>query len=209
MDPQPPSQVDIYDEEAEATGWLGPQVVFGMAFEFIERGESLLDIGIGTGLGAAPFARAGLAIHGMDRSQQMLTACHAKGFATDLRRHDLTVFPYPYDSDSIDHVICMGVFNFFDDLSPIFAEIARIQRAGGVFGFVVGSRAAGEESTVVVDAEQSMVGVPVTMYRHDQEQIEAWLSDNRYVSLRRLEFNAYMDRANTQPLPMRAYLARK
>ena len=54
----------------------------------------------------------------MDISQEMLDACRWKGF-DNLTLHDLTEPPYPYASESFDHVLCLGVLNFFSDPSPI------------------------------------------------------------------------------------------
>ena len=48
--------VEAYDEEAEATGWFGPEVAFGLIYKYIQPGQSILDIGIGTGLGSVLFA---------------------------------------------------------------------------------------------------------------------------------------------------------
>jgi len=39
-----------YDEEAFATGWQGPALVFRLASCSIEPGQTILDFGIGTGL---------------------------------------------------------------------------------------------------------------------------------------------------------------
>jgi|GEM_PF-5571654 len=75
-----------YDEEAEATGWFGPEVAFGLAYAHVHHGQSILDIGIGTGLGSALFKKAGLQVHGMDISPEMLEACRKKGF--DARKCD-------------------------------------------------------------------------------------------------------------------------
>ena len=74
--------VEKYDQEATATGWLGPEVAFGLAYKYINHGQKILDIGIGTGLGSILFYKAGLNVFGMDVSNEMLAACHSKGFAT-------------------------------------------------------------------------------------------------------------------------------
>ena len=59
-----------YDEQARKTNWFGPEVVFGLAFEFVQPNESLLDLGIGSGLSALPFYKAGLKILAwMDRKK--------------------------------------------------------------------------------------------------------------------------------------------
>jgi hypothetical protein len=50
-----------YDDEAEACGWFGPEVAFGLTYKYVQAGQSILDIGIGTGLGiySIPKSRAG------------------------------------------------------------------------------------------------------------------------------------------------------
>jgi len=116
MDAGSQSYADCYDKEAEAVAWHGPAVVFGLMYHYIEAGQSLLDIGIGTGLGSVPFARAGLHVFGMDNSSAMLDGARSKGFARDLRDHDMMSVPYPYDRGSFDHAICVGALQFFAGL---------------------------------------------------------------------------------------------
>ncbi len=47
--------ITAYDEEAEATGWYGPEVAFGLTYAHVQPSQSMLDIGIGTGLGSILF----------------------------------------------------------------------------------------------------------------------------------------------------------
>jgi len=129
------SMAKDYDSKAEEYDWRGPEVVFGLSYAFVNPGDTVLDIGIGTGLGSALFHKAGLHVYGMDASPQMLAACGSKGFALDLTEHDLTAEPYPYETASMDHAVCLGVLNFFSDLSPVFRQVARIIRDDGVFTF--------------------------------------------------------------------------
>ena len=195
-----------YDQETEATGWHGPEVAFGLAFRYVRPGESILDLGIGTGLASELFHKAGLKTWGVDVAQEMLDACRSKGF-TDLTRHDLTRTPYPFASESFDHAVCVGVLNFIGDLAPVFAEVARILRSGGVFAFAVGDRSEDEAPEYVVAAEYTGQGVPVTMHRHSPSQIRGWLVASGFTLLRTLVFSAFMDRERTRSLPVRAYLA--
>jgi predicted TPR repeat methyltransferase len=200
--------VEAYDEEAQATGWVGPEVAFALACEYTQPGQSILDIGIGTGLGSVLFRKAGLRVYGMDVSQEMLDACRGKGF-TNLTRHDLTKPPYPYDPESMNHVVCVGVLQFFSDLSPMFRESARILRRDGLFVFAVGDRTEDDAPEVVVGAEHTLSGAPVTMYRHSARQIGRWADGNGFAPLRNLAFPVYMDRAKTRSLQAMAYLVRK
>jgi len=200
--------VEGYDEEAEATGWLGAEVAFGLMYRHIQPGQSILDIGIGTGLGSVLFKKAGLRVYGIDRSPEMLDACRGKGI-TELTRHDLLAPPYPYGSGSIDHAVCIGVLHFFGDLSPVFGEAARILRKGGFFAFTVSDRSEDEPAEIVVGPENSKTGGPVTMFRHAPGQIGEWAGKSGFTLPRSLLFTAYMNRERTKPILIRLFLARK
>lgn len=201
------AMVNDYDSKAEEYNWRGPEVAFGLSYSFVNPGESVLDIGIGTGLGSILFHKAGLHVYGMDVSTEMLEACRGKRFATDLKEHDLTVEPYPYDAGSLDHAVCLGVLNFFRDLRPVFREVGRILRDDGVFVFVVADRAPGEEAWFVVGPEHTQSDSTVTMYRHGTEEINGLLNDNDFTLVRCLEFPVPMDRERTKVLRAKAYVA--
>jgi len=203
------SNIEAYDQEAEASGWLGPEIAFGLAYKFIVPSQSILDIGIGTGLGSVLFHKAGLQVYGMDISEEMMNECRNKGITTELKQHDLNEVPYPYEQTSMDHAICVGVLQFFGDLNPVFREIGRILRNNGIFVFVVGDRNPEEESEVIVDSEHTHTGTSMIMYLHSKNQINTWLEENGLVEIQSLEFMVYMDIQKTKKLPARAYLARK
>jgi len=211
---RPRAVAGAYDEEAEATGWFGPEIAFGLAYASIRPGESIVDLGIGTGLAAQLFRTAGLRVTGVDVATEMLDVCRAKGL-TRLVRHDLTVAPYPFASGSFDHAVCVGVMQFVADLSPVFAETARLLRAGGTFVFVTGDRHEGEPSHVASwagrasEAGPAAEAGPATMLRHSTTQILELLDASAFLPLRDLAFGVPMDRERTHVLPARAYLARK
>jgi len=115
----------------------GAEFLFGLSYEYVRAGDSLLDLGIGTGLGSRLFARAGLAVSGVDGSAAMLEGCRAKDFAVDLRLFDLRRRPWPYEDGAFDHAVACGLFHFFGDLTPFFGEVGRLTRPGGLFAFTV------------------------------------------------------------------------
>jgi predicted TPR repeat methyltransferase len=199
---------EAYDAEAQATGWLGPEVAFGLVYEHVLPGQSVLDLGIGTGLASVLFRKAGLRVHGMDISQEMLDAYRAKGF-DDLARHDLAKPPYPYASESFDHVVCVGVLNFLNDPSPVFAETGRLLKAGGTFVFVTLDRTEGEDPGLVVGPEHTKTDESITMYRHSGMQISGWVDGSGCAHVRSLPFTAYMDADKTQSMRLKCYVAKK
>ncbi len=124
-----------YDAQVRAYDCHIADLLFGLCYEFIRPGQSLLDVGTGSGLAAQPFARAGLQVSGMDFSPAMLEICRAKGFFADLQRHDLTSLPWPYPTNRFDHLAACGVFHFIPQLEAIFAEAAHLLKPGGLFAF--------------------------------------------------------------------------
>ena len=124
-----------YDAQVVAYDCYLAEALFGLCYDLVQPAQSLLDLGIGSGLSAAPFARAGLRVAGMDFAPGMLDLCRAKGIAVDLRQHNLCHIPWPYDPASFDHAVCCGVFHFIGDLEPVFGAAADVLRPGGLFAF--------------------------------------------------------------------------
>lgn len=198
-----------YDDEAKASGWLGPAIVFGLAFAYTKPGQAILDIGIGTGLGSVLFHKAGLVVTGIDISDEMLEECRKKGWADRLVRHDLTKVPYPFDDAFFDHAVSTGVFQFFPDIAMVCRETGRIVRKGGIFVFVTGDRSEQESAEVVVGPEHTGTGHPVIMYRHSPHEVSGWLERNGFAMIDSFDFSVWMDRQRLHRFPARAYLARK
>lgn len=124
-----------YDNQVRVSGCYVAQVLFGLSFEYLQPGQRLLDLGIGSGLSAILFAKAGLHVYGMDFSPAMLEICRAKGIAVELKRHDLCQSPWPYEMEQFDHLVCCGVLHFLPDLQVVFSEAYRVLKVGGVLAF--------------------------------------------------------------------------
>lgn len=200
---------EYYDEEAEATAWYGSEIVFGLVYKFIQPGQKVLDIGIGTGLSSKLFHEFGMKVYGMDISEEMLEAVRNKNITQNLTKHDLTKFPYPYEKDFLDLVINAGVFQFFEDLQPIFMETGRIMKRDGHFAFVVGHRTQQEDSAVDAGSEHTGSDKTMTMYLHSDEQISQWLSEASLREILSVEFTVFMDKEKKNRLPAKAYVAKK
>lgn len=124
-----------YDQQMQAYACYLPEVLFGLCFDALQPGQRLLEAGIGSGLAGGLFARAGLEVHGFDFSPAMLEICRTKGFAADLKLHDMQQIPWPYADGVFDHLVCCGVFHFIPEFESIFLEVRRLLCDGGWFAF--------------------------------------------------------------------------
>lgn len=170
-----------YDQQVQSYGCRMADLLFGLCFEYVQPGQRLLDVGIGSGLSTQLFAKAGLEVHGMDFSPAMLALCRAKGFAADLTLHDLQQAPWPFPSAGFDHVICCGVLHFMGDLDTIFDEAARVLRPAGVFAFTTQLPAA-----PIADRppyQQRIVG-DFEIYAQAPACVEALLSQHSFTPLK-------------------------
>ncbi len=163
-----------YDSQVKQYKSYGHEVLFGMCYEYIKPGESLLDLGIGTGLSSVHFAKAGLNITGLDGSLEMLKECRKKGFAEEVKQYNIQNVPLPYSDNTFSHVVCCGVFHFFGDLQPTIKEACRILRPEGIFAFTIASLAAsdtGLDSKSMPDyiEVQSAWGVPI--FKHPDKYV--------------------------------------
>lgn len=175
-----------YDGLARAMEWHGHEALFGMVFEYVGPGQSLLDLGIGTGLGAFLFHKAGLKVYGADFSEDMLGVCEGKKIARELRVYDLSADNWPYRDGQFHHVASCGLFHFLGDLDAAFTEVRRILRAGGTFSFTVKDAPGG--NTEYVDPESG-----IAVYCHGRAYIEDLARKYGFVPLKRMPVLAYDD----------------
>ena len=96
-------------------------------------------------MSSIPFHKAGLRIFGLDGSSEVLEVCAAKNFTEELKEHDLRQFPLPYADQFFEHIVSVAVLNSFQDLTPLFKEVARILKKGGIFAFTVEEQKPGME----------------------------------------------------------------
>lgn len=196
-----------YENRVGKTKWLDPDIVFGMAFKHINPGDSVLDIGIGTGLSSAFFHKAGLEVHGIDFSPEMLKICKSKNMAVSLHEHDLSVTPYPCGSNSINHAVCTGVMHLFEELDTIFQEVGRILKKDGVFTFVVSFRNDDEEKITTVNNNHAKTKKSVKIYCHSASYLSSLIKDNGFEDMGVLNFSSAI--IGKRLLKYRAYVLKK
>lgn len=171
-----------YDDQVRAYACNIADLLFGMCYAYIQPGMRLMDAGIGTGLSAELFAKAGLNVTGMDFSPAMLEICRIKEIATELIRHDLSSAPWPVEQGAYDLVICCGVMHFISDPAVIFEQARRSLRAGGWFGFTTKVCLNQTEANLNY---RSQVSDEFEIFSHSEQYLETLLRDHLFVRVKR------------------------
>ncbi|GAB2176172.1 class I SAM-dependent methyltransferase [Dongia sp. agr-C8] len=119
-----------------AACWRVFQALFGPE----RRGDTLVELGVGTGLFTDRLAARFERLIAVDYSEQMLQALRekmAQGGISNVetlcsKAEQLEAIP---DADA-DAVVCFGLLENIQDFTPLFREIARILKPGGLFAGV-------------------------------------------------------------------------
>jgi ubiquinone/menaquinone biosynthesis C-methylase UbiE len=94
------------------------------------HGRRILDLGCGKGRFAAPLARAGAEMIGLDRSAAMLERARA------LPRVCGTGRRLPFAASTFDAVIAVEVFEHLAAIDEVLLEVRRVLRPGGIVAIV-------------------------------------------------------------------------
>lgn len=105
-------------------------------------GPNLLDVGIGTGRGSLPLARAGMQVTGIDSSQAMLdqTGKLAVEAGTPVRLLQRDLSDLKFADGEFDTVMSLNVLVHFPNWRDILAEWQRVTRPGGRILFDIHSQ---------------------------------------------------------------------
>ena len=119
-----------YDDAPNATRDLDAAVV--RAAPLAVDGRDVLELGCGTGKNTAWLAERARRVVAMDFSAGMLDAARRRVRSDTVRfvQHDVTE-AWPVAAATVDVVIGNLVLEHVRDVAPVFAEAARVLRAGG------------------------------------------------------------------------------
>lgn len=198
-----PQRASDYDQLARKYQWYGPEILFGLCYELIKPGDKLLDIGIGTGLCSSLFFKLGLEIYGMDSSEEMLEMCKQKGITQELKNWDLLDMPLPYPDAQFDLIISGGVFHFFEDLQPIFKEIARLIKPNGIFAFTTKIVTEG----LPIDSYATFYENSVPIFSHSDNYIRQLINNSSFQIIKELKFFVLDD--YERDMLLKSYVAQK
>lgn len=190
-----------YDVFVQNHQWLGTDIMFGMMYEYIQSGQKLLDIGIGTGISSLLFRNIGLKIYGIDGAINMLNLCKEKNITTMLELVDLTKDAVWFNGQFFDHVISHGVFHLIGNLKDIFNRVSSILTTGGYFGFTYVKYDFGGDyvnSMTKGVYEMKKEYSTTVSYQHDDKYILSLLSENTFHIIKKTEFIAFENKETNE-----------
>jgi predicted TPR repeat methyltransferase len=122
-------------------GYRGPTLLFKAVLSarsaarkpaFFKRG---IDLGCGTGLAAAAFARSVDHFIGVDLSPRMIERSRATGFYAELDVADMLQGLRARVDASADLILAADAMVYVAELAPVLAEAARVLAPGGLLAF--------------------------------------------------------------------------
>ena len=125
-----------------------------------QPGDTILDLGCGTGLCGELLRPLVDAIDGIDLSAAMLEQARGRGIYRHLERHELNAYLAARTTPA-DLFVAADVFGYIGDLAPAFAAVRRLLRAGGCFAFTVEQLLDGGDYTLQ----------PCLRYRHSEDYV--------------------------------------
>jgi predicted TPR repeat methyltransferase len=96
-----------------------------------------IDLGCGTGLGAAAFAKNVDRFIGIDLSPRMIEQARAGGFYAELEIDDMVAGLRKRPDCCVDFVLAADAMVYVGDLAAVLGEINRVLAPGGLFAFTV------------------------------------------------------------------------
>jgi SAM-dependent methyltransferase len=132
--------VDHYASERERLPYFRAQIEIMLSMLARESAGTVLDIGCAAGAEIPALRSLGHNVIGADLSEKMVQQCRQR-FANDRAVQVLCAEAdrLPIQANSVDHVVCLGVFEFLGDHSRGLKEIARVLRPGGVLVLAIPS----------------------------------------------------------------------
>ncbi len=127
----------------EDLAYQGPKLLFDAVFaacEAIGRErwfDRALDLGCGTGLAGKAFAPRVDALHGVDLSSRMVEAAVRRRCYSSVMVGDMLNVLRTQSRDGADLLIAADSLVYVADLSPIFAEAARVLEQHGLFALTL------------------------------------------------------------------------
>ena len=125
-----------YDAELSEWDYRSPHEAARLLADYVHSASALLDTGCGTGLSGEALAAQGFKnIVGIDISTASLKLSEARGVYSKLQQVDLHLLPLPFDANTFDALVCVGVLTYVQEVSATLKDFCRLVRSSGYIIF--------------------------------------------------------------------------
>jgi predicted TPR repeat methyltransferase len=138
---------DFDDHLVERLGYRIPGRIaqaLGPWLDARARPRRVLDLGCGTGLVADALRGRFEEMHGVDLSPNMVAMARRRNLYSSVEAVELLAYLAGRSAPCADVVVAADVFVYVGDLSPVFAQVARVLAPGGRFAFTIEGGSPGE-----------------------------------------------------------------
>lgn len=136
---------------------------------------SALDLGCGTGLCGPQVRPLAQRLVGLDLSPRILEQARARAVYDELLQGDI-VRHLSTTAERHDLVIAADVFIYIGELDPVFASVARVMPAGGVFAFSAETEGASQDAGFALQ--------PSLRYAHHEQHLRALADRHGFETVR-------------------------
>jgi len=109
--------------------------IFYKHIDFLVPGMKLLDLACGDGLDLVYYKTLGANIFGLDASEELVKIARNKNLDADIRVGFFEKIPF--DNEQFDIVLSKYAIQTSKDMNPVFSEIHRVLKPGGVMMYLV------------------------------------------------------------------------
>lgn len=202
---------DIYISDKK---WSGPTVIFDLLKPYIKKNDSLLDLGIGTGLASIPFQNAGLIIYGIDSSEEMIKICDSKQIVKQIYLSDLNTDDFFFPELAFDHIISNAFFHFIGNTEKIFNKVKQQLKRGGYFCFSTLNKGLGEDKEYLstnIEGILSWTNIQngLVIFKHSDDYIMNLLKSNDLNLISKQIISGFHDETEKKQVFFNIYLTQK
>lgn len=140
-----------------------------------QKRYQVLDLGCGTGLSGLAVRDFATRMVGVDLSPKMLAQAESKNIYAELYTEDVLTYLQRTPDGEFDLVLSADLFVYLGDLSGVFAEVARVMSAGGVFVF--------STEATTANTEQGYKLETTGRYTHRADYLDALAAQHGYHTL--------------------------
>lgn len=204
------SLADIYDIATDSKWFVNMELSKLLKdYNLLQKGLTILDLGIGTGQSIEELVNKNNIIYGIDISSKMLDVVQRKYPTVKKIKYDITkgLDGLKFKNKYFDMVISIGILEFIEDIEIIIKDSFKLTKQGGhlVFTYeVLMPENKWQKLKMQRNSDGYIENPPKNMnfnlYRRSKEEIEEMIMQSGFKTLRHYRHKVYLKGPNKIPV---------